>query len=190
MLSIRLFRTGKKKQAFFKIVVIDKRKPPRGGRFVEQVGFLNPLTKKKTLNTERIKYWLSKGAKPSDTIYNLLVKQGIVKGEKIPVHHKVKKGKEEKKEVKPEIAKPEEKPTEEVKIEEKQEESKLEEKPVKETEEQKVEAKQEELKPEEKPSESEAKEEETKTKQEEPKLEKPEAEQPKKENPKPEQSTV
>ena len=90
MLVIRLFRVGKKNQPSFKIVVTDKRRPPRAGRFVEEVGFWNPLTKEKVLRTERIKYWMSHGAKPSDTIYNLLIKEKIIEGKKIPAH-KVKK---------------------------------------------------------------------------------------------------
>ena len=90
MLSIRLFRAGKKNQPVFKIVVTDKKNPPRGGRFVEKVGFYNPLTKEKALKAERIQYWLSKGAQPSDTCHNLLVKEGIIKGKKIPVHKKRK----------------------------------------------------------------------------------------------------
>ena len=137
MLSIRLFRTGKKNQAFFKIVVTDKRRPPRGGRFVEEVGFLNPLTKEKRLKKERIKYWLSAGAKPSDTVYNLLIKEKILEGKKIPVHKKKKKEEEAKKETSVPVPAPvakeeatieEKKPKEEIKAEEvKTKESKTEE---------------------------------------------------------------
>lgn len=110
MLVIRLLRAGKKNQPFFKIVVIDKRKPSRSGRFLERVGFWNPLTKEKNFNPERIKYWLSKGAKPSDTVYNLLISEKILEGKKIPKHKKAKKKekapKEEKKvEVKEEAKK-------------------------------------------------------------------------------------
>ena len=72
MLVIRLFRVGKRNQPSFKIVVTDKRKPTRSGRFVEEVGFYNPLTKEKVLKDERIKYWLSVGAQPSETVHNLL----------------------------------------------------------------------------------------------------------------------
>ena len=72
MLVIRLFRVGKKNQPSFKIVVTDKRKPPRAGRFIEEVGFWNPLTEEKILKGERVKYWLSVGAKPSASVYNLL----------------------------------------------------------------------------------------------------------------------
>jgi len=158
MLVIHLFRTGKKNQPFFKIVVTDKRRPPKGGRFVEELGFLNPLKKKKGLKIDRIKYWLSKGAKPSDTIYNLLIKEKVLEGKKIPLHKKKKKKDEEKpkeavkaetKEVKPED-KPEDKP-------EKKEEPK-EEKPEEKKEEPKPEQK-EEPKPEPKPEPEKPKEE-------------------------------
>jgi small subunit ribosomal protein S16 len=90
MLVIRLFRVGKRNQPSFKIVVTDKTKAPKAGRFVEEVGFLNPLTKQKVLKAERIKYWISVGAKPSATIHNLLVSEKIVEGKKI-VSHNVKK---------------------------------------------------------------------------------------------------
>ncbi len=93
MLVIRFFRIGKKNQPYFKIVVTNKRNPPRGGRFVDEVGFWNPLTKEKVLRKERIKYWLSVGAKPSDSVYNLLVSEKIIEGKKIPVHKKTKEEK-------------------------------------------------------------------------------------------------
>ena len=95
MLCIRFLRIGKKHQPCYKIVVTDKRKPPRGGRFVEEVGFWNPLTKEKILKAERIKYWMSKGAQPSDSVYNLLIKEKICEGKKIAVHKKKKEKKEE-----------------------------------------------------------------------------------------------
>ena len=114
MLVIRLFRVGKKNQPSFKIVVTDKKKASTKGRFVEELGFYNPLTKEKVLKPERIKYWLSVGAKPSDTIYNLLVSEKIIEGKKIDVHKKSKKEKkEEVKEATPTEKTTEEKPTEE-----------------------------------------------------------------------------
>ena len=90
MLVIRLFRVGKKNQPSFKIVVTDKRRSTRAGRFVEEVGFYNPLTKEKVLKQERLKYWLSVGAKPSATIQNLLISEKIIEGKKIPSHKKAK----------------------------------------------------------------------------------------------------
>ena len=69
MLAIRLARFGKKKQPFYRIVVLDKRKP-RNGRTVEIVGTYDPLKNPALiqLNAERVKYWLSVGAQPSDTV--------------------------------------------------------------------------------------------------------------------------
>ena len=90
MLVIRFLRAGKKNQPFYKIVVTDKKNPPRGGRFNEEVGFWNPLTKEKRLNAERIKIWIKNGAKPSATVFNLLVKEKILDGKKIAVHKKSK----------------------------------------------------------------------------------------------------
>jgi len=96
MLKIRFFRVGKKNQPSFKIVVTDKRNPTRGGRFVEEVGFWNPITKHKVLRKERVKYWLDVGAKPSNSVYNLLISEKIIEGNKIKVHKKKKESKETK----------------------------------------------------------------------------------------------
>lgn len=86
MLVIRFFRVGKKNQPSFKIVVTEKTNPPHAGRYVEEVGFYNPLTKERKILTERMKYWMSKGAQPSDTVFNILVAEGIVEGKKRPKH--------------------------------------------------------------------------------------------------------
>jgi small subunit ribosomal protein S16 len=91
MLVIRFFRVGKKNQPSFKIVVTDKRKSSTAGRSTEEVGFYNPLTKEKNLKQERIKYWMSVGAKPSATVYNLLVSEKIIEGKKILKQKKSKK---------------------------------------------------------------------------------------------------
>ncbi len=125
MLVIRFLRTGKKKQAFYKIVVTDKRNSPVGGRFKEKLGFLNPITKEKSINKERVLYWLGQGAQTSDTVHNLLVKEEIIKAKKRAVQKKSKK-KEDAKPV--EAPKAEVKPVEEKKEEPKKEETKPEEK--------------------------------------------------------------
>lgn len=91
MLSIRLFRTGKTNQPFFRLVVTDKRNAPKGGRFLEVLGSLDPRTKTNQLKAERIKYWISMGAKPSDTVHNLLVSNKVITGPKKAVHAKAKK---------------------------------------------------------------------------------------------------
>lgn len=87
MIIIRLFRVGKKKQPAYKIVVTNKNNPPAAGRFIEQVGFYNPLTKEKAIKEERVKYWISQGAGTSDTVHNLLVKEGIINQKKRPKHN-------------------------------------------------------------------------------------------------------
>jgi len=124
MLTIRFFRIGKKNQPSYKIVVTDKRNAPSGGLFKEEVGFYNPITKEKSLKGERIKHWISKGAQPSDTAYNLFVKEGIIEGKKVSVLKKSKKKKETpaeapKEEVKPETSKEEPKTEEIAPVEEK-----------------------------------------------------------------------
>ncbi len=91
MLTIRLTRKGKKNQPFFRVVVIDKRRSSKGGRAVEDLGYVDPLTKRKNLKKDRILYWLSKGAQPSSTIHNLLVSEKIIEGKKINVTKKSKK---------------------------------------------------------------------------------------------------
>ena len=85
MLTIRLTRKGKKNQPFFRVVVIDKRRSSTGGRAVEDLGYVDPLAKRKNLDKDRIKYWISKGAQPSATIHNLLVAEKIIEGKKIHV---------------------------------------------------------------------------------------------------------
>ncbi len=91
MLTIRLQRKGKKNQPFFKIVVTEEKKSSTRGRFVEELGYYNPLTKERSLNGDRAKYWMSVGAQPSDTVYNMLVTDNIIEGKKRPKHKKSKK---------------------------------------------------------------------------------------------------
>jgi small subunit ribosomal protein S16 len=78
VLAIRLSRIGKKKNPYYRVVVLDKRKP-RNGRTVEVVGTYDPLKKPAIiqLDAERIKYWLSCGAQPSDTVRSFLTAQKI-----------------------------------------------------------------------------------------------------------------
>lgn len=73
MLTIRLARIGKKKRPFYRVVVTEKTRP-RNGRFVEIVGTYDPLKKPAAvqLDNERVQYWLSKGAQPSDTVRSLI----------------------------------------------------------------------------------------------------------------------
>ncbi len=77
--KLRLKRMGKKKQPVYKVVAADVRSP-RDGRFIEAIGFYNPLTDPATvkINEERALYWLGVGAQPTDTVKNLLSKKGIL----------------------------------------------------------------------------------------------------------------
>ncbi|VAW10071.1 SSU ribosomal protein S16p [hydrothermal vent metagenome] len=84
-LKIRLARGGSKKRPYYRIVIADVRSP-RDGRFIERVGTYNPLLAKTdetrvTLNSERITYWLSKGAKPTDRVLRFLDAAGMMKRE-------------------------------------------------------------------------------------------------------------
>ena len=83
MLTIRLTRKGKKNQPFFRVVLVDKRRSSTSGRALEDLGYLDPLKKRKSLKKERIQHWISKGAKPSATIHNLLVTEKIIDAKKI-----------------------------------------------------------------------------------------------------------
>jgi len=75
MVVIRLARTGSKKRPFYHLSVADQRFP-RDGRFIERVGFFNPLAKgqeeRLRVDLERVEYWISKGAQPSDRVAKLL----------------------------------------------------------------------------------------------------------------------
>ncbi|MBA1333828.1 MAG: SSU ribosomal protein S16p [Firmicutes bacterium] len=75
---IRLRRMGAKKRPFYRIVVADSRSP-RDGRFIEEIGYYNPISEPKEIkiNAEKAIEWLGKGAKPSDTVKALFEKNGI-----------------------------------------------------------------------------------------------------------------
>lgn len=77
MLRIRLRRTGKKKQASYRVVVADQR-APRDGDYVEVLGHYNPRTEPSTLEVDedRVRHWLGEGAQPSDTLHRLFHDRG------------------------------------------------------------------------------------------------------------------
>jgi small subunit ribosomal protein S16 len=95
MLKIRFIRVGRKHDPSFRLVVTDSRKPPRSGAYLENLGYYDPLKKGSQLKADRIEYWLSKGAKISDTAYNLLISANIMRGKKKNVSAKSKKVKKE-----------------------------------------------------------------------------------------------
>ena len=73
--SIRLRREGAKNRPYYKVVVADRRSP-RDGKFVEIIGTYDPKKPghNSTLNIDRVEYWISKGAQPSDTVRSLIKK--------------------------------------------------------------------------------------------------------------------
>jgi small subunit ribosomal protein S16 len=76
--KIRLARHGAKKKPFYRIVIADS-ESPRDGRFLENVGTYNPLVDpaEVSLKPERVKYWIDQGAIPTNTVKNLLKKEGF-----------------------------------------------------------------------------------------------------------------
>ncbi len=90
MLKIRMQRTGRINTPSYRIVVLEHASSPKAGKFVEKVGTYNPKSKERNLNADRIKYWMSVGAKPSDTVHNMLVSLGILNAKKINVLPKYK----------------------------------------------------------------------------------------------------
>ena len=80
MVKIRLKRMGAHKKPFYRIVAADSRSP-RDGRIIEAIGTYNPTTNPAnvTLNEELAMKWLNDGAQPTDTVRNILSKQGIMK---------------------------------------------------------------------------------------------------------------
>ena len=80
MVKLRLKRMGAKKQPSYRIVAADSR-APRDGRFIEILGFYNPRSNPAEIiiDEEKVLKWLNNGAQPSDTVRNILSKEGIMK---------------------------------------------------------------------------------------------------------------
>ena len=77
--KMRLTRMGAKKAPFYRVIVADSRSP-RDGRFIEEIGYYNPLTNPAEIkiDAEKAKKWLGNGAQPTETVKSLLKKSGIV----------------------------------------------------------------------------------------------------------------
>lgn len=90
MLKIRLQRIGRKNDPSFRAVLTDSKNSTKSGKFLEIVGSYNPKTKKTDFKGDRIKYWMSKGAKLSDTMHNFLVHHKVIDGKKVNVLSKKK----------------------------------------------------------------------------------------------------
>ncbi|MGC2191054.1 MAG: 30S ribosomal protein S16 [Candidatus Dormiibacterota bacterium] len=88
--KIRLKRMGAKKRPFYRVVVADARSP-RDGRFIESVGYYDPLKKPKVfhVDNERIQHWMATGARPSDAVRELLEREGTLPKTAHPVRTKI-----------------------------------------------------------------------------------------------------
>ncbi len=77
--KMRLTRMGAKKAPFYRVIVADSRSP-RDGRFIEEIGYYNPLTNpaEVKIDAEKAKKWIANGAQPTETVKSLLKKNGIV----------------------------------------------------------------------------------------------------------------
>ena len=77
--KIRLKRMGAHKKPFYRVVVADSRRA-RDGKFIEEIGYYNPLTEPPTIkiDDEKAKTWLSNGAQPTDVVKGLFKKSGII----------------------------------------------------------------------------------------------------------------
>lgn len=95
MLKIRLQRVGRKNDPSFRVVVTDERRGPKSGAFLEILGSYDARKGEPQLKADRIKHWISNGARPSDTVHNLLVGAKIIDGKKRDVTPPVKKKDEE-----------------------------------------------------------------------------------------------
>ncbi len=79
MVKLRLTRMGATKAPFYRIVAMDSRKA-RDGKYIDQIGFYNPVSEPKqiVIDADKAREWLANGAQPTDTVMGLLVSQGIV----------------------------------------------------------------------------------------------------------------
>lgn len=82
MLAIRLQRTGRKNDPAFRVVLTDSKNAAKSGRFLEILGSYNVKSGEVLFKADRIKHWISMGAKASDTVNNFLISQKIVEGKK------------------------------------------------------------------------------------------------------------
>lgn len=82
MLKMRLQRIGRKNSPSYRVVVTDSRNAVSRGRNVDHIGSYDPKLGRVVIEKDRATHWLSHGVQPSDTVYNMLVAQGIVEGRK------------------------------------------------------------------------------------------------------------
>jgi small subunit ribosomal protein S16 len=82
MLKMRLQRIGRKNNPSYRLIVTDSRNAASRGRSVDLLGSYEPKLGTIIIDKEKAKHWISKGVQPSDTVYNMLVAQGVIEGRK------------------------------------------------------------------------------------------------------------
>jgi small subunit ribosomal protein S16 len=75
--KMRLRRMGAKKAPTYRVIVADSRSP-RDGRFIEEIGYFNPISNELKIDAEKAKTWISNGAQPTDVVKGLFKKSGII----------------------------------------------------------------------------------------------------------------
>lgn len=78
-------RVGRKKEALFRVVLMEHSYAAKSGKAHEILGWYDPRFNKSEIKADRVKHWISNGAKPSDSMHNLLINKGIITGKKINV---------------------------------------------------------------------------------------------------------
>ena len=82
MLMMRLKRIGRTGDASYRVIITEKSRGPKSGRYIENIGTYDPRNNLRKIDAERAKHWISVGAQPSDTVHNILVTEGIIEGKK------------------------------------------------------------------------------------------------------------
>ena len=125
MLKIKLQRIGRKHDPSYRVVVTDRRTGSKSNKHTATVGHYDSIRKTVDLKADEIKNWISKGAQPTETVHNILVKEGVLEGKKknvlskkSPIIKEKEEGEEKPAEETPKTPEVEEKPAEEEKKEE------------------------------------------------------------------------
>ena len=86
MLKIRLQRVGRKHEPVFRIVLTESKNSTKSGKYLEVLGSFDARShERQTVDAERVKYWISQGVKPTDTLHNFFVEKKIITGKKVNV---------------------------------------------------------------------------------------------------------
>jgi len=83
MLTVRLQRVGRKNDPSFRMVVIDSKRGVKSANYIEMVGSYNPRQKSVDVKADRVKHWIAQGAKPTDTVHNILINEKVIEGKKV-----------------------------------------------------------------------------------------------------------